>query len=102
MTMMRKLSLAGLTISALAALHSWAVAQDLPDGRGGSFDVARRNIPLAEIRGAGPPRDGIPSLTDPAFVGQRRRQVFDLLGSSARRRPRRNRQGLPDQDPQLA
>ena len=60
--------IAGLTIAALAALHPWTAAQDLPDGRGGSFDVTRRKIPLAAIRGGGPPKDGIPSLTDPAFV----------------------------------
>ena len=32
------------------------------------FDVTRHLIPLAGIMGGGPPRDGIPALTDPAFV----------------------------------
>ena len=38
-------------------------------GRGQKpFDVTRHLIPLAGIRGGGPPRDGIPALTDPAFI----------------------------------
>ena len=32
------------------------------------FDVTRHLIPLADIRGGGPPRDGTPALTDPAFI----------------------------------
>ncbi len=38
-------------------------------GRGQKpFDVTRHLIPLAGIMGGGPPRDGIPALTDPAFI----------------------------------
>ena len=38
-------------------------------GRGQKpFDVTRHLIPLADIKGGGPPRDGIPALTDPAFI----------------------------------
>lgn len=38
-------------------------------GRGQKpFDVTRHLIPLADILGGGPPRDGIPALTDPAFI----------------------------------
>lgn len=38
-------------------------------GRGQKpFDVTRHLIPLAGILGGGPPRDGIPALTDPAFI----------------------------------
>lgn len=32
------------------------------------FDVTRHSIPLREVRGGGPPTDGIPALSDPAFV----------------------------------
>ena len=32
------------------------------------FDVTRHSIPLKEIRGGGPPKDGIPALFDPSFV----------------------------------
>ena len=35
---------------------------------GFSFDVTRHTVPLDEIRGGGPPKDGIPALVDPAFV----------------------------------
>lgn len=33
-----------------------------------SFDVTRHTVPLDEIRGGGPPKDGIPALRDPSFV----------------------------------
>lgn len=33
-----------------------------------AFDVTRHTVPLNEIRGGGPPKDGIPALVDPAFV----------------------------------
>jgi hypothetical protein len=33
-----------------------------------SFDVTRHTIPLREIRGGGPPKDGIPALVEPNFV----------------------------------
>jgi len=33
-----------------------------------SFDVTRHTVPLNEIRGGGPPKDGIPALTDPSFA----------------------------------
>jgi hypothetical protein len=32
------------------------------------FDFSRHSIPVDEIRGGGPAKDGIPSLTDPKFV----------------------------------
>ncbi len=32
------------------------------------FDVTRHSIPLREIRGGGPPKDGIPALVNPKFV----------------------------------
>lgn len=32
------------------------------------FDLTRHSIPIGEIRAGGPPKDGIPSLTDPLFV----------------------------------
>ncbi len=32
------------------------------------FDFTKRSIPIDEIRSGGPPKDGIPSLTDPEFV----------------------------------
>lgn len=37
-------------------------------GGGKPFDVTRHSIPLNEIQGGGPPRDGIPALTRPEFV----------------------------------
>ncbi|QPJ62273.1 MAG: DUF3179 domain-containing protein [Candidatus Nitronauta litoralis] len=32
------------------------------------LDLSSHSIPLAEIKSCGPPGDGIPALTDPAFV----------------------------------
>jgi len=32
------------------------------------FDVTRHLIPLRDIQSGGPPKDGIPALTQPAFV----------------------------------
>ncbi len=54
----------------LVALISAApqTSESLPDGRGGVFDVTRHNIRLVEIQSGGPPKDGIPALTDPEFV----------------------------------
>ena len=40
-----------------------------PGGRNG-FQYTNALIPTSEIRSGGPPRDGIPALTDPAFVSQ--------------------------------
>jgi len=33
-----------------------------------AFDLSRPRIPLSEIISGGPPKDGIPALTDPKFV----------------------------------
>lgn len=33
-----------------------------------SFDVTRHTVPLDEIHGGGPPKDGIPALVEPSFV----------------------------------
>lgn len=46
------------------------------------FDVTRRSVPLEEILGGGPPRDGIPALDDPKFVTAREAEKF--LGRSER------------------
>ncbi len=32
------------------------------------FDLSKHSIPLEKIQGGGPPKDGIPSLTDPEFI----------------------------------
>ena len=37
-------------------------------GPGGGFDLRDPLIRLTDIESGGPPKDGIPSLTDPAFV----------------------------------
>jgi hypothetical protein len=43
--------------------------QLLPAGLGQKpFDVTRHSIPLGDIEPGGPPRDGIPALTQPKFV----------------------------------
>ena len=41
----------------------------LPAGKGQApFDVTRHTIPITEIQGGGPPRDGIPALDSPQFM----------------------------------
>lgn len=40
----------------------------LPAGAGKRFDVTRHSVPLSEITGGGPPKDGIPALDAPKFV----------------------------------
>jgi hypothetical protein len=34
----------------------------------GQWDFSKHAIPLDEIQGGGPPRDGIPALTNPKYV----------------------------------
>ena len=48
----------------------------LPDGRGGAFDVTRHSVPLEDIVAGGPPKDGIPALTDPSFVSAKEADKF--------------------------
>lgn len=41
----------------------------IPSGRGQErWNVTRHTIPIGDMRGGGPPKDGIPALTNPAFV----------------------------------
>jgi uncharacterized protein DUF3179 len=40
----------------------------LPSGSGKPFDVTRHSVPLNEIVGGGPPKDGIPALDAPKFI----------------------------------
>jgi len=40
----------------------------LPSGTSKPFDVTRHSVPLNEITGGGPPKDGIPALDQPKFV----------------------------------
>ncbi len=32
------------------------------------FDYSKHNIPVNQIRGGGPPKDGIPAILDPRFM----------------------------------
>ncbi len=68
------------TVLGIFAMGTMATPQSkgLRDGRGGWFDVTRHNIPLEEIRGGGPPKDGIPSLTNPQFVSAKEGNKFLL------------------------
>ena len=54
------------------------------------FDFTTRSIPIEEIQGGGPPRDGIPALTDPVFVraGGAFLPGFRAPGTRARIKPR--------------
>ena len=58
-----------LVVSALVSLSILGCAQEsrLAIHKNG-FDLSKLNIPLDEIFGGGPPRDGIPSINDPKFT----------------------------------
>jgi uncharacterized protein DUF3179 len=48
----------------------------LPSGTGKPFDVSRHSVPLNEIVGGGPPKDGIPALDAPKFVAADQARKF--------------------------
>ena len=98
------LAATGMVVGILSTWISGAPqSEKLPDGRGGEFDVTRHKIPLDQIRGGGPPKDGIPSLNNPQFVsaqqGDKFRMSWDrILGVKYNGVAK----GLPDQDLELA
>jgi uncharacterized protein DUF3179 len=55
-----------LTVAVLFALAPQSTS--LPSGWDKPFDVTRHSVPLDEIVGGGPPKDGIPALDTPRFV----------------------------------
>ena len=57
-----------LLLAGLVNIAESSIAEELSDGLGGVFDVTQHDISLEEIQEGGPPRDGIPALTDPEFV----------------------------------
>lgn len=69
----------------------------LQPGRSLGFDLSNVSIPAAEIRPGGPPKDGIPALTNPRFVsaGEARylrptdRVIGVVVGEEARAYPLR-------------
>ncbi len=52
----------GAAVPGNAALAAWQRPQ------GSTFDLSRATIPRGEIKSGGPPKDGIPALTDPKLV----------------------------------
>jgi hypothetical protein len=74
--MSRKIPAVVQSLAALQKIHGIAlVLTALLVGANGAaatrlhgFDVTAALVPVAELRPGGPPRDGIPALTDPAFV----------------------------------
>lgn len=64
---------------------------------GPPFDLSELTIPADQVRGGGPPKDGIPALTDPAFVSavdaaflnERDEVIGVTLGGDARAYPLR-------------
>ncbi|MFO8003339.1 DUF3179 domain-containing protein [Thioalkalivibrio sp.] len=56
-------------VTALAVVLGLAGCTPMATGQVmNGFDLSKRDIPLDEIHRGGPPRDGIPALTDPEFV----------------------------------
>ncbi|MBI2944915.1 MAG: DUF3179 domain-containing protein [Candidatus Wallbacteria bacterium] len=60
-TLLRAAILSLVLVAAL--LHRFA-----PGALAVGLDLTDLRVPRAELRGGGPPKDGIPSLTDPAVV----------------------------------
>lgn len=61
----------GFAAAVLLLICSPAVSQTriyLPSGTTVPYDVTRHSVPLNEISGGGPPKDGIPALNMPKFV----------------------------------
>lgn len=49
----------------------------LPSGKGTPpFDATLHSVPLNEIRGGGPPKDGIPAIDAPKFVSAEQAKKF--------------------------
>jgi hypothetical protein len=62
------LTFAGVKVYLNQPEHTVALAQSGPRRSPPSFDLRRTTIPRAEIFPGGPPKDGIPALTNPAFL----------------------------------
>jgi len=68
-----------LVLAELLCASSATTAQQpsyLPSDAGKPFDVTRHSVPLNEIVGGGPPKDGIPALDGPKFVPAGEAQKF--------------------------
>jgi len=84
-----------VTVLACAGAVGSAPAQRAQQRTDGAFDFSRMKIPFEEIRRGGPPKDGIPALSDPRFVpaGEARflrdedRVVVVVAGDEARAYP---------------
>lgn len=50
------------------AVHVEPRARYVSPGGSEPFEVTRHIIPIGAIRGGGPPRDGIPALSQPSFL----------------------------------
>ena len=61
--------LAAFVPAALAAADEAALIRHWQGGDWSRTDFSRRTVPLEEILSGGPPRDGIPPIDAPRFVG---------------------------------
>ena len=63
------LAATALLVPAIGLLGVWTCASaQISDAQTmNGFDLSRSDVPLSEIHRGGPPRDGIPALTDPEF-----------------------------------
>lgn len=59
------LGTAGLLVAALVLSGVWGCSKAHTMN---GFDVSQAEVPASEIQRGGPPRDGIPALTDPEFL----------------------------------
>lgn len=48
----------------------------LESGTGRPFDVTKHAVPIEELIGGGPPKDGIPSIDNPKFVSAKEAGKF--------------------------
>jgi hypothetical protein len=67
----------GLLLGLSGMVVSQEKKQTLEAGPGQRpFDVTQHSVPIEDLRGGGPPKDGIPSLDRPRFVAAREADKF--------------------------
>jgi hypothetical protein len=59
--------MAQLLLLLFPLLAAQAAAQTLPVRGDFRTDLSKRSIELSELKGGGPPKDGIPAILDPKF-----------------------------------
>jgi hypothetical protein len=65
-------------------------------------DFSKRTVELAEIESGGPPKDGIPAIDRPRFVGTPAARLAEAGGAGHRAAPGQGRAGVSAADPHVS